>query len=176
MPAMLRTDVQSAPSLEVISQSVAETITFGRQIGARLRAGDLVLLVAPFGAGKTHLTKGIAAAFGVDEQEVNSPSFVLINQYEAGQAYRRMPIYHVDLYRIETPEELASIGLDDVLADDSLTIVEWAEHAADRLPHEHLLIEMDVLGEATRRIRLIPSGARYAEIVAALKQSVKATV
>ncbi len=176
MPAMLRTNVQAAPSLEVTSHSAAETIAFGKHLGARLRAGDLVLLVAPFGAGKTHLTKGIAAAFGVDEQEVNSPSFVLINQYEAGRVYRRMPIYHVDLYRIETPEELASIGLDDVLADDSLTIIEWAERAADRLPHEHLLIEMDVLGEDTRRIRLTPRGTRYAQIVAALKQSGKETV
>ena len=168
MPAMLRMDARSAPLLEITSHSVAATIAFGKQLGARLRAGDLVLLVAPFGAGKTHLAKGIAAAFEVDEEEVNSPSFVLINQYEAGRAYRRMPIYHVDLYRIQTPEELASIGLDDVVADDALTIIEWAEHAADWLPREHLLIEMDVLGPETRRIRLMPRGAHYAEIVAAL--------
>jgi tRNA threonylcarbamoyladenosine biosynthesis protein TsaE len=175
MRGMLHRDVVSAPSLEITSHSVAETIGFGRRLGTLLQAGDLVLLVAPFGAGKTHLTKGIAAAFGVAEDEVNSPSFVLINQYEADRAHGRIPIYHVDLYRIETPDELASIGLDDVIAADSLTIIEWAEHAADWLPHEHLLVTMAIVSENERQIRLIPRGKYYLELVAALRKDLDKT-
>lgn len=169
MRGMPQMDVTSTPVLEFISQSVTATSAFGRRLGALLQTGDLVLLVAPFGAGKTYLTKGIAAAFGVAEDEVNSPSFVLINQYEADRTHGRIPIYHVDLYRVETPDELASIGLDDVITADSLTVIEWAEHAADWLPHEHLLIMMTVVGENERQTRLIPRGARYTEIVAALR-------
>ncbi len=170
MRGMLHTDVTSAPVLEIMSRSVAETIAFGHRLGTLLHAADLVLLVAPFGAGKTQLTKGIAAAFGVAEDEVNSPSFVLVNQYEADRAHGRISLYHVDLYRIDAPDELATIGLDDVIAADSLTIIEWAEHAMDWLPHEHLLITMAIVGENERQIRFIPRGAHYIEIVAALRK------
>lgn len=169
MRRMSHTETNPTAVLELRSQSEAETIAFGRRLGAQLAAGDVVLLFAPFGAGKTHLTKGIAAAFGVDEAEVNSPSFVLINQYEADRAHGRMPIFHVDLYRIDTPAALASVGLDEVLSDDALAIIEWAERGADWFPREHLRIEMAHLGDSTRRIRLMPHGARAEQIVAALR-------
>lgn len=163
----------STTPLELRSHSEAETIALGRRLGALLRPRDLVLLFAPFGAGKTHLTKGIAAAFGVDEADVNSPSFVLINEYEAGRAYGRMPIHHVDLYRVETPAELATVGLEDVLSEDGLAIVEWAEHAADWFPGEHLAIRIAHAGETARLIQIEPHGRRYAEIVERLRQSLE---
>ena len=154
---------------ELVSNSEAETISVGRRLGVELMAGDLIMLQGPFGAGKTHLTKGIAAGLGADPEDVNSPSFVLINQYDADRAHNNIPLYHVDLYRVETPDELASIGLEDVITEDSLTIIEWAEHATDRLPQEHLLIAIMLLGPNERLIRLEPHGVRYAEIVAALR-------
>lgn len=154
---------------EIASHAEAETIAFGRRLGALLQAGDLVLLFAPFGAGKTHLTKGIAAALGVPEADVNSPSFVLINEYEADRAHGRIPIYHADLYRIEAPDELASVGLDDVFAGQGLAIVEWAEHAAGRFPGEHLVVTIAHTGESDRLIRLVPHGARPEQIVDALR-------
>ncbi len=159
----------SAALWEIHSRSEAETIAFGQRLGALLSAGDLVLLFAPFGAGKTHLTKGIGMAFGVDAADINSPSFVLINEYEADRAHQRIPIYHVDLYRIETPEELATVGLDDVLVGHGLAVIEWAERAAAWLPHEHLAIFMQHTGATERLIRLAPHGARYEGIVAALR-------
>jgi tRNA threonylcarbamoyladenosine biosynthesis protein TsaE len=152
-------------ALHVISHSEADTIALGRQLGGLLQAGDLILLFAPFGAGKTHLTKGIAGALGVDEADVNSPSFVLINEYEAVSTQRRVPIYHVDLYRIETPEELATVGLDDVIAGHGIVVIEWAERAAEWFPHEHVAIEIAYMSETERRISLRPHGARYAAIV-----------
>jgi tRNA threonylcarbamoyladenosine biosynthesis protein TsaE len=161
----------TAAALEFASHAEAETIAFGRRLGALLQAGDLVLLFAPFGAGKTHLTKGIAAAFGVDEAEVNSPSFVLINEYEADRAHGRIPLYHADLYRIETPDELASVGLDDIFAGDGVAIVEWAEHAAGNVPREHLRITIEHTGETERQIRLAAHGLRYIRLIAALREA-----
>lgn len=151
------------------SRSEAETIALGRWLGALLRPGDLVLLFAPFGAGKTHLTKGIAAAWGVDESEVNSPSFVLINEYESDRAHRRSPIYHVDLYRVETSDELATVGLDDAIAGHGLAVIEWAERAHDWFPREHLAISIRHLSDNERLIRVEPHGERYVELVRELR-------
>ncbi|MBV9792247.1 MAG: tRNA (adenosine(37)-N6)-threonylcarbamoyltransferase complex ATPase subunit type 1 TsaE [Chloroflexi bacterium] len=173
MRAMSQTHTTAPATLEVISHSEAETIAFGRRLGALLQPGDLLLLFAPFGAGKTHLTKGIAGALGVDEADVNSPSFVLINEYETARRGKpgqgRTPIYHVDLYRIETPEALATVGLDDVIAGHGIAVIEWAERAVDWFPREHLAIEIAYAGETDRRIVVRPHGTRAAEIVAALQ-------
>jgi len=169
MRAMVRSGITSEAAWSVRSGSEAETIALGRQLGALLKAGDVVLLFAPFGAGKTHLTKGIAAALGVDQADVNSPSFVLINEYEADRAHGRISIFHVDLYRIETADELATVGLDDVLIGDGIAIVEWAEHAAEWSPREHLAIRIEHTGESERCIYFIPHGQRYRAIIEELR-------
>lgn len=170
---MSQTHTTAPATLEVISHSEAETIVFGRRLGTLLQPGDLILLFAPFGAGKTHLTKGIAGALGVDEADVNSPSFVLINEYETSRKGKpgqgRIPIYHVDLYRIETPDELATVGLDDVIAGHGIAVIEWAERAADWFPHDHLAIEIAYQGETERRIVVRPQGVRATELVVALQ-------
>jgi tRNA threonylcarbamoyladenosine biosynthesis protein TsaE len=172
---MSHIDTTAPAALEAISRSEAETIAFGRRLSALLQPGDLILLFAPFGAGKTHLTKGIAGALGVDEADVNSPSFVLINEYTVAAGVfpgrRRVPIYHVDLYRIETPDELATVGLDDVIAGDGIAVIEWAERAADWFPHDHLAIEIAYVGENERRIVVRPRGQRAAMLVQQLRAS-----
>jgi tRNA threonylcarbamoyladenosine biosynthesis protein TsaE len=155
-------------ALELASASEAETVAIGRRIGERLAAGDLVLLLAPFGAGKTHLTKGIATGLGADPDDVNSPSFVLINEYAAGPDYGSMPIYHVDLYRVETPHELETVGLEECLQGDGVCVIEWAERAAGWLPQDRLVVEIEETGPQARRLRLVPHGRRYAELVAGL--------
>ncbi len=156
---------RDAPARTFGTRSEAETIALGSAIGERLQPGDVVLLFGPFGAGKTHLAKGIAASLGVDAAEVNSPSFVLINQYQADRAHGRMPIFHVDLYRLERPEELQSVGLEDALAPEGLAIVEWAERAGDSLPAEHLAVFIELEGEHERRFRIEPRGKRYSEVL-----------
>ncbi|CAA9248113.1 MAG: tRNA threonylcarbamoyladenosine biosynthesis protein TsaE [uncultured Chloroflexia bacterium] len=161
-------DARQESGLELVSLSEAETINIGRRIGRRLAAGDLVLLLAPFGAGKTHLAKGIAAGLGADPDEVNSPSFVLINEYVAGQERGRMPIYHADLYRIETAHDLATIGLEECFNGDGICLIEWAERAAGALPDERLAVHISETGEKSRRLRLVPHGARYRALVATL--------
>jgi tRNA threonylcarbamoyladenosine biosynthesis protein TsaE len=158
--------------LELQSQSEAETIRWGRQIGERLVPGDLILLLAPFGAGKTHFAKGIAAGLGADPDEVNSPSFVLINEYAAGPRHSRMPIYHADLYRIESAHDLATVGLEDCIDGDGVCVIEWAERAASLLSRDRLVVQIAETGESSRCLRLIPYGSRYEHLVADVARSV----
>ncbi len=155
-------------TLELRSDSEAETIAIGRRLGEQLVAGDLLLLLAPFGAGKTHLTKGVAAGLGADPGEVNSPSFVLVNEYSAGPEHNFMPIYHADLYRIETSHDLSTVGLEDYIYGDGVCIIEWAERAGDLLPRDRLEIHMRELGPTSRLLRLVPHGRRPVQLVAAL--------
>ncbi|TDJ50892.1 MAG: tRNA (adenosine(37)-N6)-threonylcarbamoyltransferase complex ATPase subunit type 1 TsaE [Nitrospina sp.] len=100
-----------------------ETIRLGVKIGENLQAGDLVLLFGDLGSGKTTLTQGIARGLGVAENEyVRSPSFTLINEYRG-----RIPIFHIDLYRIESASQLENLGLEEILFGEGISIVEWAE-------------------------------------------------
>ena len=164
--------MSAGSQLEFQSNSEAETIAFGRQIGERLQAGDLLLLLAPFGAGKTHLTKGIAAGLGADPDDVNSPSFVIVNQYTAGRQHRRMPIFHADLYRIETAHELGTVGLEDCFNGDGVCIIEWAERAADWLPEERLEVTIAETAPTARSLTLVPQGERYERLIAELADAV----
>lgn len=102
-----------------------ETFEAGREIGAFLCGGEAVLLTGPLGAGKTLLTKGILKGLGFDPNEVNSPSFTLINRYEA-----RLPVYHIDLWRVEgSKHAVHAVGLDELAAEkDAILVIEWAEH------------------------------------------------
>lgn len=162
--------IHSQHVLECISHSVAQTIRLGQRLGELLERGDVVLLLGEFGAGKTHLVKGIALGLG-SEALVNSPSFVLINEYRAGPQHQRMPIFHTDLYRIETQAELAGIGLDEALAGDGVCLIEWAERGQDWLPQEHLAVYLRYTSETKRSIRFVPRGPRYVALVEAIKRT-----
>ena len=112
------------PEGEFVSNSPGETFNYGHQLGARLEGGEILLLSGPLGAGKTIFVKGICAALGIDEEEVTSPSFTLVNPY-AG----RLKLYHLDLYRLDAGATAAhAVDLDELLADEQAVIViEWAE-------------------------------------------------
>ncbi len=149
--------------LELISYSPDETQQLGRHIGKLAIAGDIFLLVGSLGAGKTCLTQGIA--WGLDIKEYTlSPSFVLIRELHG-----RLPLYHIDLYRLERLEEIAELGLDDYLYGKGVCAIEWAEKGLSLLPPEHLLIEIGYLGNTKRHFQLKPSGRRYLEMVKHLK-------
>jgi tRNA threonylcarbamoyladenosine biosynthesis protein TsaE len=128
------------------SRSVAETIALGRQIGTILRPGDVIALVGRLGAGKTHLSKGLALGLGVaDSRSVNSPTFVLINEYEG-----RCPIHHIDAYRLTSADELSAIGFDEMLAGHCVILVEWADRVPAAMPQRTLWIEIETPDENTR--------------------------
>ena len=113
-----------------------ETIQLGAKIGESLQPGDLVLLYGDLGSGKTILTQGITRGLGVAEDEyVRSPSFTLINEYRG-----RMPIFHIDLYRIESATQLENLGLEEILFNEGTSIVEWAEKLFPENP-KNLIIE-----------------------------------
>ena len=104
------------------TRSEAETIAAGRDIGATLRAGDIVLLSGDLGAGKTAFARGIAEGLGIEGADVSSPTFTIMQEYRGG----RLPLFHVDLYRLNDAREIDDLGLDEIAAEGVLAI-EWAE-------------------------------------------------
>jgi len=150
--------------IEIISHSPEQTQKFGVEIGKLARPGDIFLLVGGLGAGKTCLTQGIAWGLDIKEYAV-SPSFVVIRELHG-----RLPLYHIDFYRLDHLEEIAELGLDDYLYGNGVSVVEWAEKGLSLLPAEHLLIEMSFVSDTERSLKLKPSGKRYRKIVAELKQ------
>jgi len=110
---------------------------YGRELGGKLGPGDVVALCGELGAGKTTLAKAIASGLGVTET-VTSPTFTLICEYKSG----RLPLYHIDVYRLENPEELAGMGLDEYFYGSGITIVEWADRIGWLLPKESTRIEL----------------------------------
>jgi tRNA threonylcarbamoyladenosine biosynthesis protein TsaE len=150
--------------LEIISHSPEQTWKFGTRIGQIALPGDIFLLVGGLGAGKTCLTQGIAWGLDIKEYAV-SPSFVVIRELHG-----RLPLYHIDFYRLDHLEEIAELGLDDYLYGSGVSVVEWAEKGLSLLPAEHLLIEMSYVSDNERSLRLKPSGKRYRKIVTQLKQ------
>ena len=137
--------------LELPSAGEEETRSVGERLGKQLRKGDVVLLSGELGAGKTCLTQGIGRGLACNGQ-VNSPSFVLMNEYEG-----RETLYHVDLYRVSDPRDLTNLGWDEMLADDALVLIEWPEHAGDRLPRIHVPISLQHLPNDPGR-RLLYAG------------------
>jgi len=129
-------------------------------------AGDVILLVGPLGAGKTCLTQGIARGLGIHEYTA-SPSFVLVREYQG-----KLPLYHIDLYRLDKIEEVTQLGLDDYFSANGVCVVEWADKGLSVLPEEHLLIEMQIISQLQRRLSFVPKGARYPEMVSKLNSEV----
>ncbi len=156
---------QSISCLELISHSPEQTQKFGAGIGELCLPGDVFLLVGNLGAGKTCLTQGIAWGLGIKEYAA-SPSFVVVREL-----YGRLPLYHIDLYRLDHIEEIVELGLDDYLYGKGVCVVEWAEKGLSVLPAEHLLIQINYLSDDERKLRLKPSGKRYLEILAQLNKT-----
>ncbi len=143
----------------------------GQALGGLLQPGDVVALFGELGSGKTVLVRGIAVGLGCAARDVHSPSFTLINEYicgsggqvtARGQADRRM--VHVDLYRIQSEDELREIGWDDAVHRGSIAAVEWAERALRWLPPDYLRVSLETLGGDQRRIRAQATGARSIQI------------
>ncbi len=120
------------------SHSPDETLEIGRRMGEEARAGEVYALVGDLGVGKTVFTKGFAEGLGIDEA-VNSPTFTILQSYEEG----RLPLYHFDVYRIEEPEEMEEIGLDEYLDGDGVCLIEWAGRIADLLPEDVIIIRIE---------------------------------
>jgi tRNA threonylcarbamoyladenosine biosynthesis protein TsaE len=134
-----------------ITNSAEETIAFGRTLAPCLTPPLIVLLRGDLGAGKTTLVKGIAEGFGaVTADQVTSPTFTLIHEYRSPRAV----LYHIDLYRIDTERELETLGLDDLLAPDSILLIEWGEKFPRFQREWGMQIRLERVGETGRRVEL----------------------
>jgi tRNA threonylcarbamoyladenosine biosynthesis protein TsaE len=153
--------------LTIVTHSAQETGELGEALGALALPGDLLLLSGELGAGKTCLVQGIARGLGV-QTIVRSPTFVFATEHMG-----RLPLYHVDLYRVDDPREADGLGLDDYIEGDGVCAVEWAERAIDLFPADHILIEMAHVDTDDRSLHLIPSGQRYTELLDGLREHIE---
>jgi tRNA threonylcarbamoyladenosine biosynthesis protein TsaE len=137
---------------EITTHSAEETIAFGRTLADLLAPPKIVLLQGDLGAGKTTLIKGIAVAFeAAAEEDVTSPTFTLVHEYRGPRA----KLYHIDLYRVDTPRELETLGLDDLRAEDSILLIEWGEKFPRFVRERDVEIVIQRLGEDKRSIRVL---------------------
>lgn len=149
---------------EVRSRSPGATQTIGERLGHLTRPGDLILLNGDLGAGKTALTQGIARGLEITTI-VNSPTFTLLKEYHGG----RLPLYHFDLYRIETPEELDALGFERYFAGDGLAVVEWADRVPSMWQDDYLSLRLVVMGPRLRSIEACAHGERSLALLRALR-------
>ncbi len=145
---------------KIITKNPEETLQLGIKLGAKLIEGDLVLLFGDLGAGKTCLTQGICLGAGLDNKTyIRSPTFTLINEYQG-----KTPIFHIDLYRLETENEINNLGLEEIIYSKAITIIEWSEKLqSDKKPeefkfgiHERLEIHISNENETTREFTFSP--------------------
>ena len=134
------------------TNSPEETIALGRELASRLEPPKIVILRGDLGAGKTTLVKGIAEGFhAASQDDVTSPTFTLIHEYRGPSA----TLYHIDLYRIDTPRELETLGLDDLIADNSVLLIEWGEKFVRFRREKDAEIAIERVSENQRRVRFI---------------------
>jgi len=137
---------------EAITHSAEETTAFGRTLVDLLAPPKLVLLRGDLGAGKTTLVKGIAAGFeAASEEDVTSPTFTLVHEYRGPRAH----VYHIDLYRVDTARQLETLGLDDLIAENSVLLIEWGEKFARFVRDRDMEISLERVGESERKIHVL---------------------
>jgi tRNA threonylcarbamoyladenosine biosynthesis protein TsaE len=162
MPA--RSAAAVAPTVVATSASEVETRSLAGALARRAAPGDRIALIGELGAGKTQFAKGFAAGLGIPEV-VNSPSFTLMAEYRG-----RLPLFHLDLYRLAGPEEVVGGGLLDERQTDGVTLIEWAERLDQRLDPDRLEIRFTVLPDQRRRIELDTRLARYERYLEAARR------
>lgn len=150
-----------------LSSSPAATSALGKRMGERLPAGSVVALTGELGCGKTLLTRGICAGLGVPSRQVNSPTFVLVNEYRG-----RLPVFHMDLYRLGTETDVVELGITDYLlrTASGVLIIEWAEKIPSLLPADLLKVEFEILSARKRRIVFLASGRTFGSLLKELKR------
>lgn len=126
-----------------------ETIELGRKIGAALKAGDVIAMHGTLGAGKTTITKGIAESLGVDDV-ITSPTFCLISEYDG----KKLPLYHMDVYRLDSEEDFLNLGVEEMLYGDGVCIIEWSEKVMKVLPKKTIIITITPLENSQRKVEV----------------------
>jgi tRNA threonylcarbamoyladenosine biosynthesis protein TsaE len=140
-----------------LTRSADETRELAAGLAALLEPGDVVLLAGDLGSGKTTFAQGAIRALGVDGA-VTSPTFALVKEYDTA----RMPVVHVDVYRLDSLNELYDLGLEEILDERAVVLVEWGDRVAQVMPRERLLVRLDAGASTEERVvRLLPQGPRW---------------
>ncbi|MDD6968648.1 MAG: tRNA (adenosine(37)-N6)-threonylcarbamoyltransferase complex ATPase subunit type 1 TsaE [Treponema sp.] len=134
--------------LTFFTHSADETTALGYKIGKKLKKGDIIAMQGTLAAGKTTITKGIAQALDISE-EITSPTFCLISEY-----YGKMPLYHMDVYRLDGTEDFINLGVDDMLYGDGVCIIEWSEKIMDELPKNTIILRILPQDDNSRKIEI----------------------
>jgi tRNA threonylcarbamoyladenosine biosynthesis protein TsaE len=134
--------------LTFTTSSAEETIELGKKIGKLLKKGDIIAMQGTLAAGKTTITKGIAQALGITET-ITSPTFCLISEYEG-----TMPLYHMDVYRLDGTEDFINLGTDDMLYGDGVSIIEWSEKIMEELPSSTIILKITPQEDGKRLIEI----------------------
>ncbi len=151
------------------SHSARETARIGSALGQYAEAGDVFLLSGELGAGKTCLTQGIAKGLDIDGY-VRSPTFVLVSVHQG-----RLPLYHIDIYRLDEVAEVVDLGLEEYLAGDGVSVIEWASKALEVFPQPYMLVTLTYEGENERLIQLEAKGERFESLLAQVEKRLSRT-
>ena len=143
-----------------ITNNPEETKCLGKKIGELLKQGNVVALIGNLGAGKTVIANGLCAGLGVKEGYITSPTYTIINQYDG-----RIPVYHIDLYRLNNSKELYNLGWDEYIYGYGACIIEWADKAREMLSEEYLMVKIELTGNEKRKIILQAKGASYKSLL-----------
>jgi tRNA threonylcarbamoyladenosine biosynthesis protein TsaE len=144
----------------IATRTPGRTRELGRLLARHLGPGDVVAMIGPLGAGKTQLAKGLAEGLDIDPDEISSPTFTLIHQHDG-----RLPFYHLDLYRLNEPDQLLDIGADEILWGEGVCAVEWADRFPDQMPEDSIWATFETGSDDERTIRLeLSSNGKGAEI------------
>ena len=136
-------------SIKFHTSSAQETIELGKKIGSMLKKGDIIALQGTLAAGKTTITKGIASSLGIKD-EITSPTFCLISEYEG-----KMPLYHMDVYRLEGGDDFINLGVEDLIYGNGVSLIEWSEKVMDELPKKTIILKLEpVEGTDEREITI----------------------
>ena len=141
--------------LKISVESETATGELGRQIAESLEPGAVIALIGDLGAGKTRLVQAIAVGLGVPVDQVNSPTFTLVQEYDG-----RIPLRHCDTYRLRDADEFLDLGLDELLALDGIALIEWADRVKHLLPRDLLRIEIRIVSPTSREFTLTATGKR----------------
>lgn len=131
-----------------VTHSAEETIQLGKKIGSLLQPGAIIAMEGNLAAGKTTITKGIAESLGIEET-ITSPTFTLISEYEG-----KMPLYHMDVYRLDSCEDFINLGVEDLMYGDGISIIEWSERVREELPKSTITLRLEVREDGGRDITL----------------------
>lgn len=159
--------ILSSDTLDIISHSPEQTRRLASRLASLLRGGETICLKGSLGAGKTTFAQGIGQGLGIEEPII-SPTFTLVREY--GPVGNHPAMYHIDFYRLESLDELLTLGLDDYFYSDDVCVVEWPERAEMLLPEERLWIEMRAVDDAKRSLLIRAEGDWYQDLLEAFKK------